>query len=183
MGKTARNEMLKLDPMFYNNVAVGSIIAGLVIPGSKFLRTPRSDQNIYSRNTRHKNLSAFTAYHSRVTHCFTRALARANDGGKNSRLTGYHKVPKAKKYHRYTYSAYCEHNDHAWSASTPTGFCCGFNDWLGCPNFQKAEIKTSRSIVHRKQRSTSRLNTSIVFCVINPSRDTIANLSAKYINL
>ena len=33
MGKTAHNEMLKLD---YNNVAVGAIIAGVVIPAVGF---------------------------------------------------------------------------------------------------------------------------------------------------
>jgi len=36
MGKAADNEALKLSAMFYNNVAVGAIIAGVVIPAVGF---------------------------------------------------------------------------------------------------------------------------------------------------
>jgi hypothetical protein len=36
MGKAADNEALKLSAMFYNNVAVAAIIAGVVIPAVGF---------------------------------------------------------------------------------------------------------------------------------------------------
>ena len=39
-----------------------------------------------------------------------------------------HEVPETHKNYRHAYGAYRQHDDHAWSAFTGSGFFCGFND-------------------------------------------------------
>jgi hypothetical protein len=55
-----------------------------------------------------------------------------------------HEVPETHKNYRHTYGAYRQHDDHAWSAFTGSGFFCGFNDAaLGCLLWHQALLDFS----------------------------------------
>ena len=56
-----------------------------------------------------------------------------------------HEVPETHKNYRHAYGAYRQHDDHAWSAFTGSGFFCGFNDAaLGCLLWHHALLDFSR---------------------------------------
>ena len=68
-----------------------------------------------------------------------------------------HEVPKTHKNYRHAYGAYRQHDDHAWSAFTGSGFFCGFNDAaLGCLLWHQALLDfwgdTSSTRAGRAQR-------------------------------
>ena len=55
-----------------------------------------------------------------------------------------HEVPETHKNYRHAYGAYRQHDDHAWSAFTGSGFFCGFNDAaLGCLLWHQALLDFS----------------------------------------
>jgi hypothetical protein len=79
MGKTAENERLKLRATFYNNVAAGLLIGGLLIP---FLAVAIKAEDITERLV---NWNLITASDLRVVIAYAFAMSLALSGAKSLR--------------------------------------------------------------------------------------------------